>query len=78
MEKQHSRFEGSNYLLLRFKTINYINPSYMKEIFELNRRRDTDNKRLIVQTPKSMKYGSYTLRSLGPGIWNKLLSNLRL
>ena len=61
-----------------FKTINDINPSYMKEIFELNTRRDPDNKRLIVQTQKSMKYGSYTLRSLGPRIWNKLPSNLRL
>ena len=50
----------------------------MKEIFELNTRRDPDNKRLIVQTQKSMKYGSYTLRSLGPRIWNKLPSNLRL
>lgn len=49
----------------------------MKEIFELNTR-DPDNKRLIVQTQKSMKYGSYTLRSLGPRIWNKLPSNLRL
>ena len=33
-----------------FKTLNDINPYYMKVIFELNTRRDTDNKRLIAQT----------------------------
>jgi hypothetical protein len=60
-----------------FKTINDLNPSYMKEIFELNTRRDTGSKRLIVQSQKSMKYGSYTLRSLGPRIWNKLPSKIR-
>ena len=60
-----------------FKTINNLNPSYMKEIFELNTRRDTANKRLIVQSQMSMKYGSYTLRSLGPRIWNKLPSDIR-
>ena len=55
-----------------FKTINDLNPPYMKEIFELNTRRDTGSKRLVVQSQKSMKYGSYTIRSLGPRIWNKL------
>ena len=60
-----------------FKTINNLNPSYMKEIFELNTRRDSANKRLIVQSQISMKYGSYTLRSLGPRIWNRLPSEVR-
>ena len=55
-----------------FKTINDLNPAYMKEIFELNTRRDTGSKKLVVQSQKSMKYGSYTLRSLGPRIWNRL------
>ena len=54
------------------KTINDLNPPYMKEIFELNTRRDTGSKRLVVQSQNSMKYGSYTIRSLGPRIWNKL------
>ena len=60
-----------------FKTINDLNPSYMKEIFELNMRRNTDDKKLIVQSQNSMKYGSYTLKSLGPRIWNKLPSDIR-
>ena len=55
-----------------FKTINDLNPPYMKEIFEMNTRRNTGSKKLVVQSQKSMKYGSYTLRSLGPRIWNKL------
>ena len=60
-----------------FKTIHDLNPSYMKEIFELNVRRETGDTRLVVQSQNSMKYGSYTLRSLGPRIWNKLPSDIR-
>jgi len=61
-----------------FKTINNLNPPYMKEIFQLNTRRDTTSSdRLIVQCQISMKYGSYTLRSLGPKIWNKLPSDIK-
>ena len=60
-----------------FKTINNLNPPYMKEIFELNTRRDNADNKLIVQSQHSMKYGSYTLRSLGPRIWNKLPVDIR-
>ena len=60
-----------------FKTINNLNPPYMKEIFELNTRRDNAESKLIVQSQRSMKYGSYTLRSLGPRIWNKLPVDIR-
>ena len=56
-----------------FKTIKNLNAPYMKEVFELNTRREiTGSDRLIVQSQISMKYGSYTLRSLGPKIWHKL------
>ena len=60
-----------------FKTINNLNSPYMKEIFELNTRRDNADNKLIVQSQHSMKYGSYTLRSLGPSIWNKLPVDIR-
>ena len=61
-----------------FKTINNLNPPFMKEIFELNTKRNTSaSNRLVVQSQISMKYGSYTLRSLGPRIWNKLPCDIR-
>ena len=60
-----------------FKTINNLNPSYMKEIFELNSRRDINSKKLVVQSQNSKKYGTNTLRSLGPKIWNSLSVDIR-
>ena len=61
-----------------FKTIKNLNAPFMKEVFKLNTRRaDTGADRLIVQSQISMKYGSYTLRSLGPKIWNKLPSEIK-
>ena len=61
-----------------FKTINNLNAPYMKEVFKLNSRRaDTGPDKLVVQAQFSMKYGSYTLRSLGPKIWNKLPSEIK-
>jgi hypothetical protein len=55
-----------------FKTLNDLNPSFMKEIFTLNTRRDVSYNRLLVKTQNSKKYGTDTLRSLGPKIWNSL------
>ena len=50
----------------------------MKEVFDLNtRREETASDRLIVQSQISMKYGSYTLRSLGPKIWHQLPSEIK-
>ena len=44
----------------------------------MNTRRNNEDNKLIVQGQRSMKYGSYTLRSLGPPrIWNKLPSDIR-
>ena len=60
-----------------FKTINDLNPSFMKEIFELNTRRDNQSSNLIVQSQSSKKYGTDTLRSLGPKIWNSLPNDIR-
>ena len=50
----------------------------MKEVFELNTRRsETGTDKLVVQSQISMKYGSYSLRSLGPKIWNKLPNEIK-
>ena len=59
-----------------FKTINDLNPQYMKEIFTLNTRETRDSK-LIVKSQNTKKYGNDTLRSLGPKIWNKLPQNIK-
>ena len=49
-----------------FKTINNLNPTFMKEIFTLNTSRDVSRNKLIVKTQISKGYGTDTLRSLGP------------
>ena len=60
-----------------FKTLNDLNPPFMKEIFTLNTRRDNVRNRLVVKTQNSKRYGSNSLRSLGPKIWNKLPESIR-
>ena len=60
-----------------FKTINDLNPVYMKEIFTLNTNRNPERKKLIVNTQNTKKYGTDTLRSLGPKIWNNLPDDFR-
>ena len=43
-----------------FKTINDLNPVYMKEIFTLNTNRNPERKKLIVNTQNTKKYGTDT------------------
>ena len=61
-----------NLALEIFKTLNHLNPEYMKEIFLKATnliQRPTDIK---VNQNNTTKYGSKSLRSLGPHIWNSL------
>ena len=60
-----------------FKTIHDLNPSFMKEIFTLNTREGASRNRLVVKTQTSKRYGTETLRSLGPKIWNSLPSEIK-
>ena len=60
-----------------FKTINNLNPSFMKEIFTLNTKRDVSRNKLVVKTQSTKRYGTDTLRSLGPKIWNCLPTDLK-
>ena len=55
-----------------FKTINELNPAFMKEIFTLNASRNASRNLLMVKAQRTKKYGTNTLRSLGPRIWNAL------
>ena len=55
-----------------FKTINDLNPPFMKEIFSRNTNSERNGTTLLVKMQNTKKYGSDTLRALGPKIWNKL------
>ena len=66
-----------NLALEIFKTINDLNPSFMKSIFsaKLNARvRPND---ILVKTRKSATFGDKSLASLGPKIWNALPQNIK-
>ena len=60
-----------------FKTIHNLNPSFMQEIFTLNTTRDTLRNKLVVKTQRTKRYGTDTLRSLGPKIWNSLPTDMK-
>ena len=60
-----------------FKTVNDLNPSYMKDIFtpKLNGRvRPND---ILVKHRNTIKYGDKSLKTLGPKIWNQLPENIK-
>ena len=66
-----------NLTLEIFKTINDLNPSFMKSIFsaKLNARvRPND---ILVKTRKSATFGDKSLATLGPKIWNALPQNIK-
>ena len=66
-----------NLALQIFKTINDLNPSFMKSIFsaKLNARvRPND---ILVKTRKSATFGDKSLARLGPKIWNALPQNIK-
>ena len=71
--KQHK-----NLAIEIFKTLNNLNPEYMKDIFAKNENpyQLRDNTRhtndLNINRPKGFTYGSCSLRNLGPMIWNAL------
>ena len=60
-----------------FKTIKDLRISFMKEIFNLNTTRDVSRNKLLVKSQNTKKYGTDSLRSLGPKIWNNLPIELK-
>ena len=60
-----------------FKTINNLNPPYMKEIFTQNTIRNTERKRLLVKATNTKRYGTDSLKHLGPKIWNCLPQDIK-
>ena len=59
-----------------FKTINNINPSFMKNIFNPKRDSKVRPFAILVKHQKSSKYGDKSLIALGQKTWNELLFNV--
>lgn len=55
-----------------YKTINDLNPSFMKNIFTSKTNAKVRPYNLQVKSRKSEKYGNKSLMALGPKIWNAL------
>ena len=51
----------------------------MKETFTLNANRDDSRKKIatVGKTQNTKRYGTNTLRSLGPQIWNSFSNHLK-
>ena len=64
-----------------YKTINNINPSFMKQIFQLRETSRTvqNQYKLNLSVPKvnQVSYGEKSLRCYGPKIWNSLPIHLK-
>ena len=60
-----------------FKTVNEINPPYMKNIFTPKENAKVRQNDIIVKRINTSRFGTQSLRSLGPKIWNNLPSNIK-
>ena len=65
----------------RYKTLNNLNPSFLKEIFELRlcSRPAREQYKLILNIPrkKQVAFGTKCLESLGPKNWNNMLYHIK-
>ena len=66
-----------NLALEIFKTINDLNPGFMKSIFsaKLNARVRTND--ILLKARKSATFGDKSLATLGPHFWNALPQNIK-
>ena len=60
-----------------FKTLNDIKPNYMKETFYLAPQETHKKYNLFVHRRNTTKYGTHSLRVLGPHIWNSLPEEIK-
>ena len=61
-----------------FKIINNINPSYLKNIFTPKTNAKIRPHDIIARHHNTATYGDKTLTVLGPKIWNKPPTNIKL
>ena len=61
-----------------YKTLNDLNPSYMKDIFKKRENRHSNRHNYIdVPMVNQVTYGKHSMRSLGPKIWNSLPEHIK-
>ena len=60
-----------------FKTVNNVNPSFMKDIFTSKVNPKVRPNNLIVKRHNTTKYGTKSLTTLSPHIWNTLPENIK-
>ena len=60
-----------------FKTVNNLNPYYMKEIFSKTTNLTHRSLDINFNQNNITKYGSNSLRGSGPHIWNSLPSEIK-
>jgi len=60
-----------------FKTINELNPSFMKNVFSAKKNAKIRPNDILVKSHKTVTYGGKSLTTLGPKIWNSLPSNIK-
>ena len=61
-----------------FKTLNEINPPYIKNIFTPKENAKVRQNDIIIKRINTSRFGTQSLRSVGPKIWNNLSSNQKL
>ena len=66
-----------NLALEIFKTINDLNPSFMKSIFSAKLNAKVRPNDILVKACKSATFGDKSLTTLGPKIWNALPQNIK-
>lgn len=60
-----------------FKTLNDLNPAFMKSLIENRLNSKRRNNDLIVPFRKTVKFGDKSIRCLGPHIWNALPNEIK-
>ena len=60
-----------------FKTVSNVNPSFMKDIFTSKVNPKVRPNNLIVKRHNTTNYGTKSLTTLSPQIWNTLPENIK-
>ena len=60
-----------------FKTLNNLNPSFMKDIFHFSPYNTHKKHDIFVHSRNTSTYGDKSLRALGPHTWNSLPENIK-
>ena len=60
-----------------FKTVNNLNPNYVKDIFTPKLHPKVRPNDILVKHHNTMTYGTKSLKTLGPKIWNQLPEDIK-